>query len=202
MLAPVHGRVELAGDVAVSQAMIPAIVRSQLGSLLLAVAGNLLIVSLLFRSLRAGLACIAPSAVAVAWTFGVMGWLGIPLGVATSMFCAVTLGIGVDYGIHFFERFQQFANGGSLRPGLAAGAAAGPSILIDSAGDLARLRPAGVLPGPRRPPPRAARRPRPVERLPAHAHHLGTPARGAPPPAGPARRALAPATAEEMPMRP
>ncbi|HEY0558497.1 MAG TPA: MMPL family transporter [Thermoanaerobaculia bacterium] len=133
VLAPVHGRVELAGDVAVSQAMIPAIVRSQLGSLLLAVAGNLLIVSLLFRSLRAGLACIAPSAVAVVWTFGVMGWLGIPLGVATSMFCAVTLGIGVDYGIHFFERFQESANGGSLRPGLAAAAVAGPSILIDAA---------------------------------------------------------------------
>jgi uncharacterized protein len=131
-LAPVHGRVELAGDVAVSQAMIPAIVRSQLGSLLLAVAGNLLIVSLLFRSLRAGLACIAPSAIAVAWTFGLMGWLGIPLGVATSMFCAVTLGIGVDYGIHFFERFQESASGGSSRPGLAAGAAAGPSILIDA----------------------------------------------------------------------
>ncbi len=131
-LAPVHGRVELAGDVAVSQAMIPAIVRSQLGSLLLAVVGNLLIVALLFRSLRAGLACIAPSAVAVAWTFGIMGWLDVPLGVATSMFCAVTLGIGVDYGIHFFERFQESASAGAPRPDLVASAAAGPSILIDS----------------------------------------------------------------------
>lgn len=131
-LVPVHGRVELAGDVAVSQAMIPAIVRTQLSSLLLAVAGNLLIVTLLFRSLRAGLACVVPTAVAVAWTFGAMGWLGIPLGVATSMFCAVTLGIGVDYGIHFFERFQESESAGLSRPGLAAGAAAGPSILVDS----------------------------------------------------------------------
>jgi predicted RND superfamily exporter protein len=131
-LAPAHGRVDFAGDVAVSQAMIPAIVRSQLGSLLLAVAGNLLIVALLFRSLRAGLVCIAPSVVAVAWTFGIMGWLGIPLGVATSMFCAVTLGIGIDYSIHFFERFQEAENAGLLQPGLAASAAAGPSILIDS----------------------------------------------------------------------
>ena len=131
-LAPAHGRVDFAGDVAVSQAMIPAIVRSQLGSLLLAVAGNLLIVALLFRSLRAGLVCIAPSAVAVVWTFGVMGWLGIPLGVATSMFCAVTLGIGIDYAIHFFERYQEAENAGLPRPGLAASAAAGPSILIDA----------------------------------------------------------------------
>ena len=131
-LAPAHGRVDFAGDVAVSQAMIPAIVRTQLGSLLLAVAGNLLIVALLFRSLRAGLACIIPTAVAVAWTFGLMGWLGIELGVATAMFSAVTLGMGVDYGVHFFERFQASESAGGSRPGLAASAAAGPSILIDS----------------------------------------------------------------------
>jgi len=131
-LAPAYGRVDFAGDVAVSQAMIPAIVRTQLGSLVLAVFSNLLIVALLFRSVRAGLACIAPTAVAVAWTFGIMGWLGIPIGVATSMFCAVTLGIGVDYGIHFFERFQAAESAGSPQPRLAASAAAGPSILIDS----------------------------------------------------------------------
>ena len=88
--------------------------------------------ALLFRSLRAGVACIAPSAVAVAWTFGTMGWLGIPLGVATSMFCAVTLGIGVDYGIHFFERFQESARAGDHPARPRASAAAGPSILIDS----------------------------------------------------------------------
>src|SRR4029077_2506547 len=59
------------------------------------------------------------------------------------------------------------------------------------AGDLARLRPAGILPGPRRPPPGAARRPGPVERLPAHPHHLGTLAGGAPPPAAPSAAARA-----------
>jgi uncharacterized protein len=131
-LAPAHGSVSFAGDVAVSQAMVPAIVRTQLRSLLLAVIGNLLIVALLFRSLRAGLACIVPTVVAVAWTFGVMGWLGVGLGVATAMFSAVTLGMGVDYGIHYFERFQAFARAGVPRPDLAASAVAGPSILIDS----------------------------------------------------------------------
>lgn len=135
-LAPAHARVDLAGDVAVSQAMIPAIVRSQTGSLLLALAGNLLIVTLLFRSLRYGLACVAPTAVAVAWTFGLMGWLGIPLGVATSLFCAVTLGIGDDYSIHFLERFRAAEAAGIAwrgpSPGQWAAAKAGPAILIDT----------------------------------------------------------------------
>lgn len=131
-LAPAHARVELAGDVAVSQAMIPAIVRTQMGSLLLALAANLAIVALLFRSLRYGLACVAPTAVAVAWTFGLMGWLGMPLGVATSMFCAVTLGIGVDYGIHYLERFRAAEAAGAARPNRVAAAEAGPAILIDT----------------------------------------------------------------------
>jgi uncharacterized protein len=131
-LAPVHARVDLAGDVAVSQAMIPSIVRTQIGSLLLALAGNLAIVVLLFRSLRLGLAAVAPTAVAVAWTFGLMGWLGIPLGVATSIFCAVTLGIGVDYGIHFLEQFEAARAAGAERPDRVAAAEAGPAILVDA----------------------------------------------------------------------
>ncbi|HEV2843616.1 MAG TPA: MMPL family transporter, partial [Thermoanaerobaculia bacterium] len=127
-----HARVELAGDVAVSQAMIPAIVRTQMGSLLLALVINLAIVALLFRSWRYGLAAVAPTAVAVAWTFGLMGWLGMPLGVATSMFCAVTLGIGVDYGIHFLERFRAAEAAGGAWPDRVAVAEAGPAILVDT----------------------------------------------------------------------
>ena len=36
-----------------------------------------------------------------------MGWLGIPLGVATSMFAAMTLGIGVNCAIQLLEGFGQ-----------------------------------------------------------------------------------------------
>jgi predicted RND superfamily exporter protein len=131
-LAPVEARVELAGDLAVSQAMIPAIVRTQTGSLLGALAANVLVLSLLCRSWRLGLACAAPTTVAVAWTFGLMGWLGLPLGVATSIFCAVTLGIGDDYCIHFVERYRAAAAAGAGRPARAAAAEAGPAILTDT----------------------------------------------------------------------
>jgi uncharacterized protein len=132
-LAPVYGRVDLAGDVAVSQAMIPAIVHTQLASLALALAGSLAVVMLIFRSATMGLAAVAPTALAVAWTFGLMGWLAIPLGVATSIFCAVTLGIGVDFGIHLFHQLRRAQAAGEPRPGAAALAAAGPAILIDAA---------------------------------------------------------------------
>ncbi|MEM8932395.1 MAG: MMPL family transporter [Acidobacteriota bacterium] len=127
-------RVELAvaGDVAVSQAMIPAIVRSQVTSLVLALAGALLVLTVLLRSPIAALVAIAPVATAVACVFGAMGRLGIPLGVATSMFCAITLGVGVDYAIHFVAARQRAIAGGSAGPAVAALRDAGPAILTDA----------------------------------------------------------------------
>ena len=46
------------------------------------------ITALLGRSLRWGIYCVIPSTLAVLINFAVMGWMNIPLGVATSMFAA------------------------------------------------------------------------------------------------------------------
>ncbi len=130
-LGPLGVRVDFAGDVAVSQAMIPAIVETQVGSLLLALAGAAAAVSLLRRSLAAGLLTVAPAAVAVLWVFGAMGWLGMPLGVATSMFCAITLGIGVDYGVHFSDGCRRARAEGRPSPVRRALEESGPAIVTD-----------------------------------------------------------------------
>ena len=125
-LAPLGVRIGFAGDIAVSQAMIPAIVRTQVFSLPLAQLGALLVVILLYRSVKVGLLIALPSTVAIAWMLGLMGWAGIPLGVATSMFCSITLGVGIDYGIHFYESFLR-----SKVP-LEALAESGPAIVSDA----------------------------------------------------------------------
>jgi len=133
-LEPLGIRVGFAGDVAVSQAMIPAIVRTQVFSLPLAQLGAWLVVALLYRSWKVGLLIALPSSVAVAWMLGAMGWTGIPLGVATSMFCSITLGVGIDYGIHFYEVFLRLRGEGAGRDAaLAAVAEAGPAIVADTA---------------------------------------------------------------------
>jgi uncharacterized membrane protein YdfJ with MMPL/SSD domain len=54
-----------------------------------------------------GLLSIIPSATAVLVNFAFMGWVGMPLGVATSMFSAMTIGIGVDYAIHLQSRYRR-----------------------------------------------------------------------------------------------
>ncbi len=132
-LAPLGARLDFAGDVAVSQAMIPAIVRTQIVSLLLALVGSFAAVCLLYRSVRVGVYTLLPPAIAALWMFGVMGWTGIPLGVATSMFFAITLGIGVDYAIHFMERVQAApATPDEVPPVLWALREAGPAITADA----------------------------------------------------------------------
>ncbi len=103
-LEPMGIRVGFSGDVAVSQAMIGAIVETQVQSLLISLVGIVFVTSLLSKSLVWGLLCVIPAGLAVLANFTVMGIFGIPLGVATSMFSGVTIGVGVDYAIHLLER--------------------------------------------------------------------------------------------------
>jgi hypothetical protein len=128
-------RVELslAGDVAVSQAMIPAIVHSQVASLLWALAGAFFTLLLLLRSLPKAALASLPAVLAVACVFGLLGWLAIPLGVATSMFCAITLGVGVDYAIHYMAGLQRARSEGARDAPRAALLDVGPPILTDVA---------------------------------------------------------------------
>lgn len=131
-LAPVSCRMRFAGDLAVSQAMIPAIVRTQVASVLLSLLAELLMLLALYRSLRWALLALLPAAVSVLWVFGLMGYTGIPLGVATSMFCAITLGIGVDFGIHFVERFRQARQADPFERARTALEETGPAIVVNT----------------------------------------------------------------------
>jgi predicted RND superfamily exporter protein len=133
-LAP-HGiSLEFAGDVAVSQTLIDAIVSTQVRSLLISLVGILLVTAVLGRSLGWGVLCVLPCAFAVLIDFAVMGLVGMPLGVATSMFAGMTLGIGVDYAIHLLERFRLARSRGLFREAALTDAvmATGPAVFIDA----------------------------------------------------------------------
>lgn len=130
-LAPQNIRLSLAGDVAVSQTLIGAIVGTQIISVGAALAGDLVVTVILGRSLIFGLLCIVPSLVAVLLNFAVMGWLSVPLGVATSMFSSMTLGLGVDFAIHFLQNYREHKSPDGTNRALAIVEAArvtGPAI--------------------------------------------------------------------------
>jgi len=65
-----------------------------------------LVSSLLFRSLLAGTLALLPVACSVLIVYASMVVLGIPLGMGTSMFAAVAIGLGIDFAIHTLDRLK------------------------------------------------------------------------------------------------
>lgn len=65
-----------------------------------------LIMSLLFKDFKMGLAAIPPNMLPILGLFGAMGLLDIPLNVGTCIVAAITVGIAIDDTIHFFTRFK------------------------------------------------------------------------------------------------
>ncbi|MSU57602.1 MAG: hypothetical protein EXS35_05385 [Pedosphaera sp.] len=133
-LAPKGIKLGFAGDVAVSQSLIKGIVTTQMQSLFWSLVGIYAVTAIFGRSLRWGIYCVLPSALAVLINFAVMGWFGIPLGVATSMFAGMTLGIGVDFAIHVVEGYG-FARAAGANSAEALGRAmalTGPPVLVNT----------------------------------------------------------------------
>lgn len=89
------------------------LVRSQISSFATAFVTVFAVIFLVFRSWKFGLLSIAPNLVPVFAVFGVMGWLGISLNVATVMVASVALGVVDDDTIHFISRYRRETRGGA-----------------------------------------------------------------------------------------
>jgi predicted RND superfamily exporter protein len=96
------GEVEarVGGSAERGRALIESIVDNQATSVLLSLGVSLLVLG--FASGRWGraLRCIAANAWALLLVLGTAGWLGLDMGVASSSFLALGVGVGLDYGIH------------------------------------------------------------------------------------------------------
>jgi predicted RND superfamily exporter protein len=65
------------------------------------------IMFLLFMSFKVGIIGILPNCFPIIVSFGVMGWLGIPLSMATSLIAGVAIGLAVDDTIHYLVHYNQ-----------------------------------------------------------------------------------------------
>jgi predicted RND superfamily exporter protein len=83
------------------------LVTSQIGSFSTAFVTVFAMIFLVFRSWRFGLLAIVPNLFPVLAVFGVMGWFGISLNVATVMVASVALGVVDDDTIHFVSRYRR-----------------------------------------------------------------------------------------------
>ncbi|MCK8825388.1 efflux RND transporter permease subunit [Fuchsiella alkaliacetigena] len=95
------------------------IINSQIRSLISSLILAFIITSILLKSPLKGFACSFPIAVTILFNFGLMGWTAVSLDVATSMIASIAVGIGVDYGIHFYTRYlEEREEGAELGPAL------------------------------------------------------------------------------------
>lgn len=94
----------LSGRVTVDYHWIKPLARSHFLSVITALVLVLVMASVMFRSVGAGIFSVIPVAFAVLLIYAVMGMAGIYLEPSTSMFAAIAIGLGVDFSIHMVER--------------------------------------------------------------------------------------------------
>jgi CRP-like cAMP-binding protein/predicted exporter len=94
----------------------------------------LVVLSVLFLSVRVGAVALLPNVFPIVVLFGIMGWTGISLNLSTSLIATIAIGIAIDDTIHFLSFFN-----GALRESADQGQAArttlrtiGPAMVFTS----------------------------------------------------------------------
>ena len=99
-------KASLSGRVNVDYHWIQRLADSHFNSIGIALLLVMLMAAVSFRSLLAGILVVLPVVVTILMIYAVMGFSGIWLSVSTSMFAAISIGLGVDFSIHTLERLQ------------------------------------------------------------------------------------------------
>jgi uncharacterized protein len=85
------------------------ILRGQIASIVLSLGLVIILLSLMFRNIMAGLIGSIPIMITAFISFGIMGLFSIPLSTTTALLTSIAIGIGIDYAVHFIERYRIYA---------------------------------------------------------------------------------------------
>lgn len=111
---------EITGSGVMFKELIDSVIDGQVISLILSFFSVSILVMLLFKSIVAGLVAGIPLGVSLVLMFGVMGFTGVTLDIATALISSIVIGVGVDYTIHFLWRYKiEFAKHGDPREAVA-----------------------------------------------------------------------------------
>ena len=105
-LSGVHANVYLAGDIVSLEAVLDGLTESQLTSTLISLAVCFIVLLALPRRIGPALIIVLPVALAATWVVGAMALLNLNWNVMTVMVTALTIGLGIDYSIHVWQRFE------------------------------------------------------------------------------------------------
>ena len=82
------------------------ILEGQIMSLILSIIIVVILLSFMFKSIKAGIIGAVPILITASISFGVMGFLDIPLSTTTALLSSIAIGIGIDYAVHFIEQYR------------------------------------------------------------------------------------------------
>ena len=85
------------------------ILEGQIKSLVLSLFIIIILLTIMFKSFLAGIIGSVPIIITALIGFGVMGLLNIPLSTTTALISSIAIGIGIDYAVHFIERYKIYA---------------------------------------------------------------------------------------------
>ena len=82
------------------------ILEGQVMSIILSIIIVIVLLSFMFKSIKAGFIGAVPILVTALISFGIMGFLDIPLSTTTALLSSIAIGIGIDYAVHFLEQYR------------------------------------------------------------------------------------------------
>ncbi|MEN6472817.1 MAG: efflux RND transporter permease subunit [Syntrophaceae bacterium] len=82
------------------------VIQGQISSFILALILVILVTMPIFKSAKLGAFSILPLLIPILFNFGLMGFTGITLNAATALIASITVGVGIDYSIHFLSRYR------------------------------------------------------------------------------------------------
>ncbi|MBZ0112192.1 MAG: MMPL family transporter [Thermoanaerobaculia bacterium] len=99
------------------QSMVHGMLKSLLGAFL----AVLVIMTLLFRSWKLGLLAMVPLSLTILGVYGAIGWIGKDYDMPIAVLSSLTLGLSVDFAIHFISRVRSLlGETGSFQAALEA----------------------------------------------------------------------------------
>ena len=109
-------RIGIAGNGYMLNRMNELVVSGQLASLVTSLGAVFVLTALMFRSWVAGLINVIPISLVMVFSFGLLGLLNIPLEVGKSLTASMVIGIGIDYTIHFLNKYRVKVRDGLTDP--------------------------------------------------------------------------------------
>ena len=102
----------LTGDIVKLDDVITGLSYSQIKSTAVSLGISFLVLLAITRRFGASILVITPVAMAATWVAGAMAVLGMNWNVLTVMVTALTIGLGLDYTIHMWRRFESLSQAG------------------------------------------------------------------------------------------